>query len=56
MVVTKEMIRFLENFSKKTEKSTHLYSVIEYPQYTEIVVTGEDDKGRKFCRIIPYRK
>ncbi len=52
-----EKIRTIIKLTQKsTDKSVSVYSVRKCPQYTEVMLVGEDTKGRKFCRIIPCKK
>lgn len=46
----------LELYSKKTDKNVTVYSIRECPRYTEVTLMGDDEKGRKFCRIVPWER
>ncbi len=52
MLLPKEITRVIEKSKRKSDKSSAIYSVRSCPQNTEVTIVGEDDKGRKFCRVV----
>ena len=52
MLLPKEITRVIEKSKRKSDKSSTIYSVRSCPRNTEVTIVGEDDKGRKFCRVV----
>ena len=52
MLLSKEIACIIEKSKRKSDKSSAIYSVRSCPQNTEVTIVGEDDKGRKFCRVV----
>lgn len=52
MLLSKEIACIIEKSKRKSDKSSAIYSIRSCPQNTEVTIVGEDDKGRKFCRVV----
>ena len=52
VLLSKEIACIIEKSKRKSDKSSAVYSIRSYPQNTEVTIVGEDDKGRKFCRVV----
>lgn len=52
MTLTEEIKVAIEKMKKETDKTCEVYSVKRScMKTTEVTLVGEDDKGRKFCRV-----
>lgn len=52
MTLTEEIKIAIEKMKKKTDKTCEVYSIKRNcMKATEVTLVGEDDKGRKFCRV-----
>ena len=52
MFMTKEIEMIVKKMERPSDKSSKIYAVRTCGKNTEITVLGEDNKGRKFCRVI----
>ena len=52
MILSKEMKAAIEKVKRPSDKTSEVYSVRSCGKNTEITLLGEDNKGRKFCRVI----
>lgn len=52
MLLPKEIICAIKKSQRKSDKNSFIYSVRSCPKNTEVTIVGEDDKGRKFCRVV----
>ncbi len=52
MLLSKEIACIIEKSKRKSDKSSAIYSIRSSSQNTEVTIVGEDDKGRKFCRVV----
>lgn len=52
MILSKEIKDVVEKMKRASDKTSEVYSVRSCGRNTEITVLGEDNKGRKFCRVI----
>lgn len=51
MIISRDLEVVVEKMRRKSDKTYEIYSVRNCPKATEVTVVGEDDKGRKFCRV-----
>lgn len=52
MFMTKEIETIVKKMERPSDKNSKIYAVRTCGKNMEITVLGEDNKGRKFCRVI----